>query len=203
MARVVGPDDVFVGRAAELEQIEETIRRVRDGEPWLITIEGESGIGKSALGRRCIAAAEPCFLLRARADVAEADLDYGMVQQLLDQVDQAIVAGRPLLSGGIPGGAAALAVGAELLAVIGQLQGPSPIVIVVDDVQWADRPSVQALGFALRRLSVDPVLSVIMVRGDRDRLDEPTRRLLTAVERRVHIRLSGLSVEEISPLRTP
>jgi DNA-binding CsgD family transcriptional regulator/tetratricopeptide (TPR) repeat protein len=67
-------------------------------------------------------------------------------------------------------------------------------------VQWADRPSVQALGFVLRRLSVDPVLSVIMVRGDRDRLDEPARRLLTAVERRAHIRLSGLSVEEISPL---
>jgi predicted ATPase len=46
-----------------------------------------------------------------------------------------------------------LAVGATLVAALGDLQaGDRPVVVVVDDLHWSDRPSAQAILFALRRL---------------------------------------------------
>jgi DNA-binding NtrC family response regulator len=51
-----GPEeDVFVGRTAELAELADVVARVRDSQPWLVTIEGESGVGKTALARRCLA----------------------------------------------------------------------------------------------------------------------------------------------------
>ena len=51
-----GPEeDVFVGRAAELARLADVVARVRRGQPWLVTIEGESGVGKTALARRSLA----------------------------------------------------------------------------------------------------------------------------------------------------
>jgi hypothetical protein len=161
--------EIFVGRNAQLSQIGDIAVRVTGGEPWLVVIEGESGIGKSALARRSAALAGPHALFTARADRMEADLDYGVVEQLLQRVDPEILEGRRLLAGGVPSGASPFAVGAELLAVIGKVLAEGPVVLALDDVQWADRPSVLALTFLLRRLSVDPLLAVTMVRRSRDR----------------------------------
>jgi len=47
--------DVFVGRKAELAQFDEATARVRQRQPWMLTIEGDSGVGKTALARRCVA----------------------------------------------------------------------------------------------------------------------------------------------------
>jgi len=49
------PLDVFVGRAAELERVAEVVSRVEAGQPWLVAIEGDPGMGKTALARRCLA----------------------------------------------------------------------------------------------------------------------------------------------------
>jgi DNA-binding CsgD family transcriptional regulator len=174
--------------------------RVASGEPWLVVIEGESGIGKSALSRRCAALAKPHAFLVARADEAETDLDYGVAQQLLQRVDARLLKGRNLLDGGISFGASPFAVGAEMLAVIGETMAEGPVVIAVDDVQWADRASIQALAFVLRRLSVDPLLALVIVRGNREALDDATGRLLSSVDRRLNLRLSGLGLEDIAPL---
>src|SRR5215468_10345059 len=79
-----GPEgDVFVGRKAELARLADVLARVRHGEPWLVTIEGESGVGKTALARRCLAAAPGQTAWWARADPGEADLEYGVIGQLL------------------------------------------------------------------------------------------------------------------------
>src|SRR6516165_5847253 len=52
-----GPEeDLFVGRAAELARLADVVARVRGGQPWLVTIEGESGVGKTTLARRGLAA---------------------------------------------------------------------------------------------------------------------------------------------------
>ena len=194
------PHEVFVGRDAQLREIGDVVARVDHGEPWLVVIEGESGIGKSALGRRAVARAKPHTLLTGRADRAETDLDYGLVAQLLQRVDPQLLEGRRLLVDGVPVGASPFAVGAELLAIVGKLLAEGPVVVSVDDVQWADRPSVLALTFLLRRLTVDPLLALIMIRGDREGLDDAARRLLTSVERRLNLRLSGLGVGDVTPL---
>src|SRR5580698_11541263 len=79
------PLDPFVGRAAELARVGEVISRVEAGQPWLVAIEGDPGVGKTALARRCLAETEGFSwrALSARADQAEADLDFGLVDQLL------------------------------------------------------------------------------------------------------------------------
>jgi DNA-binding CsgD family transcriptional regulator len=110
-----------------------------------------------------------------------------------------VLARYPLLAGGMVR-ASPFAVGAQLLALVGDQQGTGPVALVIDDVQWADRQSVQALSFTFRRLSVDAVAAILIVRGDRGQLDADTRRLLLSVAQQRRIFLSGLSVDDVSPL---
>ena len=56
----------------------------------------------------------------------------------------------------------------RVAGLVGAQQADGPVALVIDDVQWADRRSVEALSFMFRRLSVDPVLVIVVVRGDRD-----------------------------------
>ena len=51
------PLDLFVGREAELAQVAEVVTRVEAGQPWLVAIEGDPGVGKTSLARRCLAQA--------------------------------------------------------------------------------------------------------------------------------------------------
>jgi DNA-binding CsgD family transcriptional regulator len=191
------PLDVFVGRGAELAQVAEVVTRAEAGEPWLVTIEGEPGMGKTSLARRCLAQAPGLKVLWARADQAETDLDFGIVDQLLRAARNA---GPPvLLAGGNGSSASSFSVGARLLEVVGD-QGTGPVAIVIDDLQWADRRSVEALTFMLRRLSVDPVLAVVIYRGPGGRLDEAAQRMLRSVENRLHVPLGGLRPEDVGAL---
>src|SRR5262252_1185443 len=187
-----GPEgDVFVGRTAELAGLADVLARMRQGEPWLVTIEGESGVGKTALARRALASAPGLTVLWARADPAEADLEYGIIEQLLRGVDRRVLARYPLLTGDVVR-SSPFAVGAQVLGVVGDQQGTGPVALIIDDVQWADRRSVEALSFMLRRLSVDAVAVIVIVRGDRDQLDPPARQLLGALPQRRRIAVGGL-----------
>jgi DNA-binding CsgD family transcriptional regulator len=195
-----GPEeDVFVGRGAELARLADVITRVRQGQSWLVTIEGESGVGKTALARRSLASTAGLTAFWARADPSEADLAYGIVEQLLRGIDRRVLARYPFPVGDVVK-SSPFAVGAQLLGVLGDQQAGGPVALVIDDVQWADRRSVEALSFMFRRLSVDAVVVILVVRGDRDQLDEPARRMLLSMAQRRHISLSGLSVADVAPL---
>src|SRR5207247_104192 len=104
--------------------------------------------------------------------------------------DRRVLARYPLLAGDVVR-SSPFAVGVQLLGVIGDLQRAGPVALVIDDVQWADRRSVEALSFAFRRLSVDAVVVILIVRGDRDQLDAPTRRMLLSVAQQRRMVLSG------------
>jgi DNA-binding CsgD family transcriptional regulator len=191
------PLDVFVGRASELARVAEVVAWVKAGQPWLVAVEGEPGMGKTSLARRCLAQAPDLRVLSARADQAETDLDFGIVDQLLRAAGDV----RPvLLAGETHSSASSFSVGARLLEVVGSQQGTGPVAIVVDDLQWADRRSLEALTFMLRRLSVDPVLAVVIYRGPGDQLGEAAQRLLASVENRLHVRLGGLLPEDVAAL---
>jgi DNA-binding NarL/FixJ family response regulator len=192
------PLDVFVGRTAELARVAEVVTRVTAGQPWLVAIEGDSGVGKTALARRCLAQASGLKVLSARADQAETDLDFGVVDQLLRAAGDALLTFP--VAGGTGPAASSFAVGAHLLEVVGEQQGTGPVALVIDDVQWADRRSVEALTFMLRRLSVDPVLALMIYRGPSGRLDEAAQRLLLSVENRVRLPLGGLGPDEVGAL---
>jgi len=186
--------DLFVGRDAEFARVAEVVTRAKAGQPWLVAIEGEPGMGKTTLARRCLAAASGLRVLSARADQAETDLDFGLADQLLRSARGAVPAA------GTDPADSSFAVGARLLQAVGELQAAGAVAVVVDDVQWADRGSVEALTFMLRRLSVDPVVAFVIYRGPAGRLDEAARRLLVSVENRVHLLLGGLGPDEVASL---
>jgi AAA ATPase domain len=126
------PLDVFVGRAAELACVAEVVARVEAGQPWLVTIEGDPGMGKTSLARRCLAQAPGLTVLSARGDQAEADLDFGIADQLF----RAAGGGRPTPStDGTDAAASSFAAGARLLEVVGEQQAAGPVAILVDDLQ--------------------------------------------------------------------
>jgi DNA-binding CsgD family transcriptional regulator len=185
--------DLFVGRTGELDRIADTLRLVATGQPWLIAIEGDPGMGKSALARRALADVP---VLAARADPAETDLDFGLVDQLFRSAGGEV---PPILPGSGPP-ASPFTVGAQLLQVVGELRSSGPVVLLVDDLQWADRASVDALTFILRRLSVDPVAAVLTYRGPGSNLDPAAQRLLASMERHLHLTLGGLSLDEVAAL---
>ncbi len=85
-----------------------------------------------------------------------------------------------------------LAVGAELLTVLGELQNPGPVVLVLDDAQWMDDVSARALVFVVRRLRRDQVLVVL---GMREGVPGGWERIAHE-----HLPLTGLRAEEIVEL---
>jgi AAA ATPase domain len=190
------PLDVFVGRTAELARVAEVVARVEAGEPWLVAVEGDPGMGKTSLVRRGLAGAAGLRVLQARASLAEADLDFGIADQLFRTV------GGALLTGGTGVSTSSFAVGARLLEVAGEQLATGPLAIVIDDLQWVDRKSAEALTFMLRRLSVDPVLAIMIYRAPGDQLDEPAQRMLASVENRLQLTLGGLAADEVASLAT-
>ena len=191
------PLDVFVGRAAQLARVAEVVSRVEAGQPWLLAIEGDPGMGKTSLARRCLAGAPQLRVLWARAGQAETDLDFGIVDQLLRAAGDASAPVLP--ADGTGSAASSFGMGARLLEIVGE-QATGPVAIVVDDLQWADRRSVEALTFMLRRLSVDPVVAVLIYRGPGGQLDEAAQRMLMSVENRLRIPLGGLGLDEVVAL---
>ena len=129
------PLDVFVGRAAERDQLAEVVARVEAGQPWLVAIEGDPGMGKTALVRRCLAEAAGLRVLQARASLPEADLDFGIVDQLLRP------AGEAILTAETSAPTSSFAVGARLLEVVGEQLATGALAIVIDDLPWVDRKS--------------------------------------------------------------
>jgi len=195
------PDGVFVGRQRELAALAGTLADARAGEPRVVLIEGDAGIGKSALISRFLASELHLPVVTASGDEAEAFLPYGLVQQLAS----AAVAARAdalgslnLLSHGPPAEADPLAVGVDMLALMSSLQGNDAFALVIEDLQWVDLPSINTLLFACRRLSADRVLVVLSCRpGTTAQLGPAWDRFASADRRVIRLTLDGLSADEI------
>jgi DNA-binding CsgD family transcriptional regulator len=193
---------VFVGRADELAVLTAAAAAARGGQPQVVLVEGEAGIGKSSLLTRFAAGLADATVLRAGGDEAELLLPYGIVGQLVASARG--TGGQPglLASALLSDGVDPLAVGADLVVWLGQCRRSLGIVLaVIDDLQWADGPSAQALLFALRRLQADQVLVVVSARpGELPRLGESWLRFLAGDHRAGRIRLGGLGPEDVTAL---
>jgi DNA-binding CsgD family transcriptional regulator len=207
VAQRTGGRGSFVGREAELARLAEAWRRAQQDRPCLAVVEGPGGIGKTALVDaflESVVGGSGCAL-RASGEETESGLAFGVLDQLLGSVS-ARGGGRggtgllAALRGEDRGAIEPMTAGAGLLDALGELQRSGPVIAVVDDVQWADGPSLQALVFALRRLAVDRVMVVLMVRDVAvPDLPEGLRRLL-ASDHATRVTLPGLSADEIRTL---
>jgi len=167
-------------RAAEWQRIREFAAGVpvRE-EPALLAVGGEAGAGKSTLWRAGIAAAAEagCRVLRSEPSATDTDASFAGLSDLLSGV-------LPEVSADIPGpqrealevalllrpaGArlpAAHAVGLAVLAAVRSCLDAGPVLIAIDDVQWLDTGSLDALGFALRRIISGPLGVLLAARAD-------------------------------------
>ena len=171
----------------------------RSGEPRVVLVEGEGGIGKSTLLARFASRLAGATVLRAGGDEAELLLPYGVVGQLVASARGSGGGPPGLLAAKLSDGVDPLAVGADLVGWLGQFQ--KMVLVVIDDLQWADGPSARALLFAVRRLQADRVLVVLSARaGELPRLGEGWQRFLAGDHRAGRVRLGGLGPEEVVAL---
>jgi ATP/maltotriose-dependent transcriptional regulator MalT len=175
MARMASPPRLR-GRAAEIDALSEALDRVESGRPATVLIEGEPGIGKSRLLAAAIEEAESRHLqvVAGRAEELDQTRPFGLAAGVFGCVSssadprRAAIAGLlaaqgdgdrgPITVTSDPGlqfrAVDAFAELAEQLALAG------PLVIGVDDLQWADPSSLLTLGTLVRRLGYLPVALV-------------------------------------------
>lgn len=189
----MSPQNAFVGRGGELALLDEELERARAGEPRLVWLSGEAGIGKTTLLRRFVAKVSGARLLWAGGDESETQIPYGVLTQLLTGVP--VSAELDLRRDADP-----LAVGAALLSGLGALQASGPVIVVVDDAQWADERSTQALVFVLRRLRSDQVLVLLSARPDAPLSPAPWERALALSQLTRRVSLGGLTAVDLQRL---
>ena len=127
---------IFVGRERELTALE--------AAPFAL-VEGGAGVGKTALVELALARRR-APVLRASGEPGETSVALGVLDQLLRRAGEAA---RPRT-------------GEALLEWLGD----QPLVLFVDDAQWADAPSLEALVFAVRRLASERVTVIVASRPD-------------------------------------
>ena len=199
---------VFVGRRGPLALVDEAWADARAGRPGVVWVEGEAGAGKSAVLARAVAGRRASAVLTATGDAAETGLAHGLLDQLLADLPPALLDRFPLLRPDRDPRADPLAVGADLLGALGAVPGEDPVLLVLDDLQWADPASVRVLVFTLRRLRHDRVLVLAGVRvagsGPDAREPDPAdawwERLPAAGRTIRRVRLEGLEPAELSEL---
>ena len=161
-------------RHSERGQLDRLIEAVRVGESRALVVRGDPGVGKTVLldylaGQ---AAEKGCRVARAAGVQTEMELPFAGLHQLcgpmLDHAGHLPGPQRDALQTvfGISAGPPPdrFLVGLAVLSLLSEVAGAQPLVCVVDDHQWLDRASAQALGFAARRVVADPVGLVFAVR---------------------------------------
>jgi DNA-binding CsgD family transcriptional regulator len=192
---------VLVGRRPELAGLAALAADAIAGVPRVALIEGDAGTGKSALAAELLSRHRGVPVLAASGDPGEHGLAFGLVRQLISQIDGESLACCPVLAGGPDPGADPLAAGAELLQLFAGRSAVSGLIILVEDVQWADLRSLRALLFACRRLAAHRVLVVLSARphGLR-RLGEGWARFLACDHTCTRMVLTGLDRAELAQL---
>ncbi len=146
--------------------------------PAACVLEGDAGIGKTALWRQGVARARGAsvrVLSCAPAEV-EAALSYSSLADLLAGVEPDVLAALAapqrdalevalLRAGRSDAVAGQRAVAMAAVSVLDALASVAPVVVAIDDVQWLDRPSARVLEFAARRLEGRPVGFLLSLRN--------------------------------------
>ena len=163
----------LVGRREEQRKLAALVERVRGGESGVLVLGGEAGIGKTALLHDVRDHASDLRVIALSGAESEMELAYAGVQQLcapvLGHIDHLPDPQKNALrvALGLRGGAAPgrLLVGVAVLSLLADAGAERPTICLIDDAQWVDRASLQALAFAGRRLAADPVGMVFAARG--------------------------------------
>src|SRR5208282_153439 len=203
----VTPAGALVGRDSEMALLTGLIREAARGRGGSVLIEGEPGIGKSALVRAAVAQAPEagCQVFWGAGD------ELGQALPLLPLLDglrvrePSVNARRNTIVGLLRGEVTAdrgtdvpAALAEQLLALVAEQCAVRPTILVVDDLQWADQASITLWGRLARSSGQRPLLLVGMMRP------VPQRDDLLALRRVVgdtaRLQLDGLTGEAVAEL---
>jgi tetratricopeptide (TPR) repeat protein len=186
-------------RERELQALSAVIAAVCRGTGRLAVVEGAAGIGKTRLlvAARAVAERDGLRVLGARGSELEREFAYGIVRQLFEPaLTGAGQAGRAELLAGAAGqaamlfghvdAAAAASAGGDvsfatlhgLFWLAANLCARGPLMLVVDDLHWADGPSLRFLAYLLSRLEGLPLVVLVGLRPAEPVVDQ---QLLTQV----------------------
>src|SRR5215470_16053964 len=164
----------LMDRRSERDTLDRLIEAVRACESQALVLRGDPGMGKTMLldhlaGR---ASGAGCRVARAVGMQSEMELAFAGVHQLcapmLGHAERLPVPQRDALrtAFGLTAGPPPdrFFVGLAVLSLLSEVAGARPLICAIDDEQWLDRASAQALGFVARRLGADPVGVVFAAR---------------------------------------
>jgi DNA-binding CsgD family transcriptional regulator len=163
---------VLVGREAHRARIDALVEAACAGRSGVLLLRGEAGLGKTALCDYAAERAAGMTVLRARCAAAETELAFSALADLLRPVLAHLEAlPRPqadalaaALALGPPTGGDRFTVCAATLSLLGVLAEDGPVLVLVDDAQWLDPSSTDALVFAARRLEAEGIALVVTLR---------------------------------------
>jgi DNA-binding CsgD family transcriptional regulator len=190
---------MLYGRREECARVAALLARARAGQAGVLVVCGDAGIGKSALLRDAAEQADDMYLVRGAGVESEVDLDFGALHQLLrpvlDRLDRLPAPQADALRGAFGlADAKADPVLVELgwLSLLTDLATEHPVLCLVDDAQWLDPASTDALEFVARRVSTERILLLLAAR------DMPVPQLHLSGLPELHLR--GLDPEAAAQL---
>ena len=162
----------LTGRRRESEALDGLLAAVRAGESRALVVRGEPGVGKTALLEYLVARASGCRVVRAAGVQSEMELavrraapvvraDAGSPRAAPGPQRDALRTAFGLSAGPAPD---RFLVGLAVLSLLSEVAEEQPLMCVVDDAQWLDRASAQALAFVARRLLAESVGLVFAAR---------------------------------------
>ena len=164
----------MIGRAGERALIEGLLAAARGGRSGALVLHGEPGVGKSALLRSAVDVAGGFRVLEVTGVDTEVDLAFAGLDQLVRPV-LPLAERLPKLQGDALLGALGLLdrptsdrflIAAATLSLLSEAAEEGPVLCVIDDAQWLDQPSSEALGFAGRRLGAEGIVLLAATRDD-------------------------------------
>jgi DNA-binding CsgD family transcriptional regulator len=163
---------MLIGRERELGQLDELLSEARLGRSRALVLRGSAGIGKTVLLDYAVQRASGFQVLHYTAVESEAELPFAGLQGLLGRLvvrlpeipePQARALSAALAIESVER-TNRLAVYAGVLSLLGVAAEQDPLLVVVDDAHWLDRPSAEALTFAARRLTAESLALLFAVR---------------------------------------
>ena len=193
--------EVFVGRASELGELERALDAARAGKGAAVLVAGEAGIGKtrlaSELARRARGAGFEVLLGRS-IDLVGTELPYQPFAEALRPLGEPWQADRQM-----PG--SQLRVFEETLALLTGSAASAPVLLMLEDLHWADTSTLDLVVFLAHNLDIRPVLLLATCRADEPSSAGRMRRLADGVRRSgsaLVLELGPLGRDELTALLT-